>query len=136
MSKKELTHTLTGVNAAAAKILEEVREIFHTESGKDRANRYEAWRLEYYIMEIMCSPMNIWVELKRSNIEAMVALHFTGYSVERQGKARYDTAFRRLVRKGFLYGVTRNNRQFDSSYGKQRCYGVALDRYDTDEVAA
>lgn len=125
----EHKYTLEGFDAVAANILAEVYEIFSKESAKDRDNMYEEWRLEYYIMEIMCSPMSSSWEFTRSKIGAAVELFFPGYGPEKQPKARYDRAFRRLTRRGFLYGSYTH----DYRYGtKERSYGLKLGRYEKE----
>lgn len=130
------TYTLTGTAAVAANILDEVYEIFDRESSKDRKNMYEAWRLEYYIMQVMCSPSNIHWEPTMSRIKEMVGVMCPGYGEGTNdisnSKSRYASAFRRLTRRGFLYGsyTTQN-------WGKpkERTYGLNLTRYEKEEAA-
>lgn len=127
---KELTHTVTGTDAAAAKILEEVTAIFHKKSTK--ATNYEGWRIEFYIMQVMCSPMNISWEPRKSDILKMVdaTCHL---AAAHKTKKEINTAFRRLTCRGFLYG---SYTQAYSPEVKERTYGLKLTRYDTEEVAA
>lgn len=126
----EHTYTLTGSAAAAAHILEEVYRIFDIESSKDADNFYEEWRLEYYIMNVMCSPMLASYEIRRSKIIEYVKTFFPSYGDPR--KNDYNKAFRRLTRRGFLYG-TYTTQNWDTP--KERAYGLALDRYDKEEAA-
>lgn len=127
---RELTHTLTGTDAATAKLLEEVQEKFMATSWKCEPKN--DWRLEYFIMVAMCSGFFASYEIERGKIEEMVRL---GNSYDRP-RAEWDTAFRRLVRGGFLYSKRGNLVQFEPSRGKVTRYGLKLDRYDTEEVAA
>lgn len=127
---KELTYTLTGTDAATAKLLEEVQEKFMATSWKVEPKN--DWRLEYFIMQAMCSAMFSHWEIERGKIEAMVRL---AHDYDRP-RAEWDTAFRRLVRGGFLYSKRGNLVQFEPSRGKVTRYGLKLDRYDTEEVAA
>ena len=129
----EHTYTLTGNTAVAANILAEVYKIFDVESSKDKENMYEEWRLEYYIMQVMCSPSNIHWEPTRSRIEEMVGVMMPGYGPGENpitnSKARYAKAFRRLTRRGFLYGsytVQNWGRK------KERTYGLNLTRYEKE----
>ena len=131
----EHTYTLTGHTAVAANIYAEVSDIFHRESAKDKANNYEEWRLEYYIISVMCAPSNIHWEVSRSNIEKYVATAYPGYGRDNQPKARYDRALRRLTKRGFLYGKTATLNAFSRNSRKERCYGLNLSRYD-EKVAA
>lgn len=121
----EHTFTLTGTDAVAANILAEVYEIFDRESSKDRANMYEEWRLEYYIMMIMCAPANSSWELRRSDIMKRVEIAFPGYGRETHPWGR---AFRRLTKRGFLYGsyTTQNW----GGQKRERSYGLNLERYE------
>lgn len=122
----EHTYTLEGNAAVAANILAEVYEIFDRESSKDKANFYEEWRLEYYIAMVMCAPANIHYELRRSKIAEQVGAAFPGYGPDRQPKSRYDRAFRRLTKRGFLYGSY--STQNDWRNQRERTYGLALGR--------
>jgi hypothetical protein len=127
---KELTHTVTGTDAAAAKILEEVYAIFDKKSTK--ATNYEGWRLEFHIIQVMTSPMNISWEPRKSDILKMVNACCHN-AAEHKTKAEINTAFRRLTCRGFLYGsYTKQN----WTSPKERTYGLNLSRYDTEEVAA
>jgi hypothetical protein len=127
---KEFTYTLTGNKAVAASILDEVYAIFDVESSKDKENMYEEWRLEYYIMCIMCAPANIHWELRRSDIAAQVEKAFPGYGRESHPWAR---AFRRLTRRGFLYGSYTGGGYMGGK--RERSYGLALTRYEKEEAA-
>lgn len=122
----EFTYTLTGNKAVAAAILDEVYEIFDRESSKDKANMYEEWRLEYYIMMVMCAPANIHYELRRSDIQKHVERAFPGYGRESQPWAR---AFRRLTCRGFLYGSYTGGGYMGGK--RERSYGLALERYES-----
>jgi hypothetical protein len=128
---KELTHTLTGLDAASQKLLDEVQEIFH--SKPVTAPSKDDWRLEYYIMQAMCSGFCSMYEIERNVIEAIVQSATHSAHVP---KSEWDTAFRGLVRGGFLYSKRGNRVQFEPSRGKVTRYGLKLDRYDTDEVIA
>lgn len=127
---KTLTHTLTGIDAATAMLLEEVQAIFHEKSNE--SNNYDAWRLEYYIMEVMCAAMNSSFEVDRDKIEKMVELCCSSSGTKKE----FDTAFRRLVRGGFLYSKRGNRRQFQPEYGKVTRYALDQSKYDTKSVAA
>ena len=127
---KKLTTTITGTEAAAAMILKEVWDIFDKKSTK--ATDYEGWRLEYYIMQIMCSPMNIHWEPRRSAILDQVNACCHNAAKNKTAK-EINTAFRRLTCRKFLYG------SYTQAWGnevKERTYGLKLSRYDTTEVEA
>ena len=126
---KVLKHTLTGIDAASAKILDEVQTIFHGKGIKTL--RKNDWRLEFYIIQVMASDMCNSYEVTREKIEKMVAL-CCGY--ENNPKSEWNTAFRRLTTRKFLYG-SYTHRYFGDP-DKQRSYGLKLSRYDTDEVEA
>ena len=126
---KALTHKLTGINAATAKILEEVTAIFHGTGYK--TTRKNDWRLEFYIIQVMCSDMCNSYEVSRDKIEKMVAL-CCGY--ENNPKSEWNTAFRRLACRKFLYGAYTSRYHGDPD--KKRSYGLKLSRYDTTEVEA
>jgi len=124
-----LTHTLEGIDAASAKILEEVQNKFHGKGIKTL--RKNDWRLEFYIIQVMCSDMCNAYEVRKSKIMKMVEL-CCGY--ENNPVSEWNTAFRRLTRGGFLYGSYTSNYFGDPD--KERSYGLKLGRYDTDEVEA
>lgn len=127
---KTLTHEITGTDAAAVKILEEVTAIFMKKSTK--ATNYDGWRLEYYIMQVMCSPMNVHWEPSKSDILKQVNVCCHNFAENRTAK-EINTAFRRLTCRKFLYG------SYTQAWGnevKERTYGLKLTRYDTTEVEA
>lgn len=125
---KELTHTLTGIDAAAAKILDEVQTIFHSKIDETQS---DDWRLEFYIIQVMASDMCSAFELARNKImDIVTASHSSSYS-----KGQITTAFRRLTTRKFLYGTNGTFYQGGRSY-KARAYGLKLTRYDTKEVEA
>lgn len=128
---KELTHTLTGYTAAAAKILEEVTAIFHKNVDKYTQDN---WRLEYYIMEAMCSPSCLAYVVQKDKIIRIVDACENDYAAN-FNPARINTAFRKLAHRGFLRGMTETFYKGGLSY-RARCYELRLDRYDTDEVEA
>jgi len=123
----ELTHTLTGFDAATAKILDEVQAIFHS-----RSNRAEKddWRLEFYIAQVMCADMNSAFEVSREKIKKMVEL-CNSYTCSDRA---WGTAFRRLTSRGFMYSKmhTINPHSYDSH--RVRHYALNQSRYDTEEV--
>lgn len=114
------TYTLEGDYAVAAHILDEVGKIFFAEREK---NSRDKWRLEYYIMMIMCSPQNIMWQVRRSDIEKQVRAAFESF-VEEQDEYDFNTAFRRLTRRNFLNGNYRADQ-------KERTYELVLDRWET-----
>ena len=124
-----LTHTLEGMDAASAKILEEVQTMFHSK-GPNTARKND-WRLEFYIIQVMCSDMCNAYEVRKSKIMKMVELCC---SYENNTKAEWNTAFRRLTTRKFLYGSYTSNYFGDPD--KERSYGLKLGRYDTPEVEA
>lgn len=128
-----LTHTLKGTKAAAEKILEEVTKIFHDRPFN--AATKNDWRLEYYIMQVMCSDMCASYEVDKDKIIALVNIAHTGYGASR-GIKEINTAFQRLTRRGFLYGTTVTINPFSHDSRKVRHYGLKLTRYDTEKVEA
>ncbi len=129
--RKTLKHTLTGTDAAAAMIMDEVYDIFF----KTRSNVQpkDDWRLEMYITGVMVSNACKNWEVEREKIEAIVKASHNEYD---RPKKEWDTAFRRLTRRGFLYSKRGNRVPFEPSRGKVTRYGLRLDRYDTDKVVA
>ena len=126
---KTLTHTLTGIDAAAAKILQEVQQIFH--DTPINATQSHDWRLEFYIIQVMVADMCSAYELSRDKIISIVsASHGSTYST-----GQITTAFRRLTTRKFLYGTNGTTYTGGESH-KSRFYGLKLTRYDTAEVEA
>lgn len=126
---KEPTYTLTGIEATAARILQEVQTIFH-DTPMDATTSHD-WRLEFYIIQVMAADMCIAYELSRDKIMDIVsACHSSTYT-----KGQITTAFRRLTTRKFLYGTNGTSYSGGESH-RSRFYGLKLTRYDTDEVAA
>lgn len=119
-------YVLKGTAAKAARMLDEVREVFTSKAHK--VNPKDDWRLEYYIMQVMCSDMFSYCEIERERIEEVVKLA-CGYD---RPAAEWKTAFTRLVRGKFLYSRYANRVQFEPSRGKTRYYGLDYNRYKGD----
>lgn len=98
---KELTHLLTGTDAATAIILEAVQAKFHDDNDS-------FGRTEFYIAQVMCSDACSSYEVEKSKIINIVnAMHGNYFgSPERHDKGRINSAFRKLVRAGFFYSTT------------------------------
>ena len=126
---KELTHTLKGLDAASAKILDEVTSIFHGKGFKTL--RKNDWRLEFYIIQVMASDMCNSYEVRKSKIMKMVEL-CCGY--ENNPVSEWNTAFRRLTTRKFLYGSYTQVHSCGNE--RERSYGLKLSKYDTAEVEA
>lgn len=124
----EFTYTLKGSRAAAAKMMAEVYEIF--DNVKASAEPSDDWRLELYIMQVMTADFAQSWEWPRDKILDVVKAACHGYE---RPKAEADTAFRRLARRGFLYG------SYTQAFGnekRKRSYGLKLSRYDTEKAAS
>lgn len=98
---KELTHTLTGTDAATAMILEAVQQKFFDDNDS-------FGRTEFYIAQAMCSDACASYEVERSKIVGIVNAMHGNYldNCEGHNKGRINSAFRKLVRAGFFYSTT------------------------------
>lgn len=124
MSK--FTHTLEGYEAVAARMLVEVKELFHNRSMRKRT---EDFRMEFYIMAAMTSEAMAMYCCRKSQIVKLVNAMFSDYAEGEHMQKEVNTAFRRLACRGFIRGRM-------ESYGfpvtrRERHYELNLEKYDT-----
>ena len=117
---KAIKYKLTGLEAISRKLLEEVRDKFY-----DDNDSFD--RIEFYIFQALHAQY-AW-ELEKGKVMKIVeAMH--SMDIESvPAKRRFNSAFRKLVRGGFLYskkGTPANGYFGDTE--KNRFYGVQLDR--------
>ena len=117
----EITYTLTGHDAVTAMLLNEIRDLWWDDSTS-------IGRLEFYLMQAMCSDALASWEVSRKKIVAVANAMHDGY-IDRYDNERINSAFRKLTRRKFLYGATNSRYSRYGSYRK-RCYGLKLSKYD------
>ena len=104
----ETTHTLTGTDAEARILYEEVAKEFNDNYGRDDC---EYFRYELYIAKAMLTLASS--EPTKSTIVAVANAIYMNYLKDEK---RINTAFRNLVRMKAFYSA-KPSRQHERSYG-------------------
>jgi len=118
-----LKHTLTGTDAATAKILEAVQAKFFDSNDS-------FGRMEFYITAVMCADGCAAWEVKRDKIVKIVNATYDDYLKDDTvpGKRRVNSAFRKLVRGGFFYSTVGN----EGPCNRIRYYALNQTKYTND----